>query len=160
MYLALLGLTSQLIGMCLPRGWFKHGSFPYRSFGWEKGGKVYDKLKIKKWKTKVPDASRIVKSMMPKQIQTRPALEQTERMIAETCVAESVHFALMIFGFGCVFVWHGVGGVTVSVLYALGNVPFILIQRYNRPRQAALAENLRIKETMKANNGGSYESAQ
>lgn len=138
---------SQLIGMCLPRRWFNYRAFPYRAYGWEKGGTVYEKLKIKKWKTKVPDMSRLVKSMAPKQMQGRVTAPVMERMLAETCVAEAVHFALAVCGFGCVAVWQSIGGVVVALLYALGNVPFILIQRYNRPRQAALYAAVKAKET-------------
>jgi len=153
-YLAIIGLVSQLIGMFLPRKWFNYRAFPYRTYGWEKGGRVYDKLKIKKWKTKVPDMSRLVKSMAPKQMQGRVTAPQMERMLAETCVAEAVHFALALCGFGCVAIWQGVGGVAVALVYALGNVPFILIQRYNRPRQAALYAAIRMRT-----HGGNNEPA-
>lgn len=159
-YLAILGLVSQAVGMSLPRKAFNPKRVPYRSYAWEKDGRIYEKIKIKKWKTKVPDVSRVVRSMLPKKIDSRPKSAQAEQMAKETCVAESVHVFLSVLGFGCIFVWRGVGGITVSVLYALGNVPFILIQRYNRPRQLELASLLKLQETKNANNGGSYESAQ
>ena len=32
-------------------------------------------------------------------------------------------------------IWPGAGGVLITVIYiVLGNLPFIIIQRYNRPR--------------------------
>lgn len=145
--------------MALPRKAFNPKSFPYRGYRWEKDGRIYDKIRIKKWKTKVPDASRVVKSMVPKKIDSRPESTKAEQMAQETCVAESVHFALSVFGFGCVLIWRGTGGITVSVLYALGNVPFILIQRYNRPRHLALADSLKRRECKNPNHGGSYEPA-
>ncbi len=141
-----MGLASTVIGMCLPRKSFNHKAFPYRSYAWENGGRIYERLGVKKWKTKVPDVSRIIKKMTSKTVSGHPDKEQMERLVAETCVAETVHTALMVFGWGCVFVWQGVGGVSVSVLYALGNVPFIIIQRYNRPRFAALAASLEAKK--------------
>lgn len=33
------------------------------------------------------------------------------------------------------FLWRGIGGVAFAAVYILlGNVPFVIIQRYNRPR--------------------------
>lgn len=55
-------------------------------------------------------------------------------LINETCIAEATHVIAAILGFGCVFVWNGIGGWIVSVLFLLINVPFVIIQRFNRPR--------------------------
>ncbi len=103
----------------------------------------------------MPDASRIVKKMISKSVSTRPDTEHIKALAAETCVAETVHTVLMVFGWGCAFIWQGSGGITVSVLYALGNIPFIIIQRYNRPRFVALAASIEAKENAKNNRGGS-----
>ncbi len=154
----MIGLLGQLIGMSLPRRWFNHKAFPYRAYAWEKNGKIYEVLNIKRWKTKLPDVSRVIKRMTPKAIRTRPTKEQVEALLAETCVAELIHGLLMLFGWGAAFIWQGFGGVAVSFAYMIGNVPFILIQRYNRPRQATLLASFERAESV-SNNGGSYESA-
>lgn len=67
-------------------------------------------------------------------------------MIQETCIAEWVHGLLIVLGFGCIWIWDGMGGWIISVLYALGNLPYILIQRYNRPRLVKLLRGMRKKE--------------
>lgn len=136
-YLGALGILSQIVGMCLPRRLFTGEGFLFRCRPWEKGGKVYEKLGIKKWKTKLPDMSKIIKQMRPKSIKTAFTGEIARAMLQETCVAELIHLLLALFGFPCIFIWRG-WGVLAWVLYALGNVPFILIQRYNRPRYASL----------------------
>ena len=60
-------------------------------------------------------------------------------MILETCEAEVTHLLLCVTGLYCLWLWPGAGGVVVYAIYALfGNVPFILIQRYNRPRLVRL----------------------
>ena len=33
-----------------------------------------------------------------------------------------------------VFVWDGIGGWIMSILFLLFNIPFIIMQRFNRPR--------------------------
>ena len=48
-YFAVIGILAHYVGESLPRGLFCEYKFPYRSFKWEKGGKFYNLLKIKKW---------------------------------------------------------------------------------------------------------------
>ena len=49
-------------------------------------------------------------------------------------------------GLALLKIWRGPGGVILTVIYIVfGNLPFLLIQRYNRPRLLRLAE----KETKK-----------
>lgn len=115
---------------------------------------MYEAFKIKSWKTRLPDVSRVIKQMMPKQITARPDRETLEKLLAETCVAELIHGLLMVFGWGCAFVWRGAGGVTVSLIYMVGNLPFIMIQRYNRPRHRALLAR-QDKTYFPKENGGS-----
>ena len=56
-------------------------------------------------------------------------------MIQETCVAELIHMLLSVTGLACLAIWPGLGGIAVTIVYILlGNLPFIIIQRYNRPR--------------------------
>ena len=71
-------------------------------------------------------------------------------MIQETCVAEIVHIAVSILGLRCLWMWPGAGGVTVTVIYILLlNLPFILIQRYNRPRLIRLQQKLLSRKKQK-----------
>ena len=59
-------------------------------------------------------------------------------MLQETCVAELIHFLLCIGGLRCLWLWNGVGGVWISLLKILGNLPYIIIQLNNLPRLALL----------------------
>ncbi|MBR6594303.1 MAG: glycosyl-4,4'-diaponeurosporenoate acyltransferase [Clostridia bacterium] len=132
-YLAAIGLLSQIAGMLLPRRLFKARFVLFHTAGWEKGGRVYERLGVRRWKDRLPDMSRIVKRMQPKQIKAAFTKETAENMLAETCVAEAVHISLAVLGVGCVFIWKR-WGYLIWGLYAIGNIPFIIIQRYNRPR--------------------------
>lgn len=138
-YLALIGAGSFILGRILPKRWFHWDRFPYRSFGWEREGNVYQKLNIRRWQNRIPDMSRILPGIMPaKRITGRVNVGQLETMLRETCVAEWIHALLGALGLGCLRLWPGPGGAAVSVLYLLGNLPFILVQRYNRPRLVRL----------------------
>ena len=55
-------------------------------------------------------------------------------MIRETCIAELIHLLLIVLAPGGLLFWRTPLAVVLTGLYMLGNVPFVLIQRYNRPR--------------------------
>ena len=81
--------------------------------------------------------SRIFVKIMPEKKLTKENYENLPRMIEETCVAEWTHILLSIAGLGLLKIWSGVGGVCITIIYiVLGNLPFIVVQRYNRPRPA------------------------
>lgn len=134
LYIAAIGMVSNLVGTALPRSWFNPERFPYRTFSWEQGGKVYEKLGIREWKDKLPDMSKFMQNMYRKEVNIRPNAENLDRLIQETCVAELIHDILIVLSLGVVKIWRGNWGWFLWGLCLLGNVPFILIQRFNRPR--------------------------
>lgn len=139
-YFAVTGILSFIIGRIFPKNVFKYDKFPFKSFGFENGGKIYTKIGINKWQNKVPDMSKIFKHFMPaKNLSGGVDSQRLHTMILETCEAEVTHLLLCVTGLYCLWLWPGAGGVVVYAIYALfGNVPFILIQRYNRPRLVRL----------------------
>ncbi|MBE7048162.1 MAG: glycosyl-4,4'-diaponeurosporenoate acyltransferase [Ruminococcaceae bacterium] len=148
--LLVLGILSFLffvLGRVLPKTWFRYDSFLFKEYAFEQNGRIYDCLTIRRWKNKLPDMSRIFPRHMPaKRLQPCMGQEQVERFIQETCVAEWIHWLLALCGFICLYVWNGIGGVVVSLLYALGNIPFILVQRYNRPKLLRLYQRIKSKK--------------
>lgn len=142
-YLLILSVFVFLIGRIIPRSWIKEDKFPFKSFKWEKNGLIYEKLKIKKWKTKLPDASLILNKIIPNLYPTKRMKnsdkEKAKILIKESCVAEGTHQVVSILGFFCIYIWKSFGGVSVAVVFYLFNIPFILIQRYNRPRLKKIA---------------------
>ncbi len=142
LYLAVIGILSYFMGEALPRSWFDSAEPPFHVNSWERGGAFYERLHIRKWKDKLPDMSRIMPKMLPKRLMhvRLSAGSRVERLIQETCVAEAVHLALMVMGAGCLLIWPEPGGLLVSLLWAAGNLPFVAIQRYNRPRLKKLAQ--------------------
>ena len=63
------------------------------------------------------------------------------RLLQETCVAETVHWALIALSPLFLVLMEPVYNVIACLLYICpGNLPFIAIQRYNRPRLAAIYE--------------------
>ena len=137
LYLAVLGVAAHPLGQALPRKWFCAEKAPWRSAPWEKGGRIYLKLGIRKWKDHLPDMSRLMPDMVKKKL----AAADPMSLVQETCVAECVHCWLVVLSVGMLFLWKSVWSWALWLVYnLLGNVSFILIQRYNRPRLLRLAE--------------------
>lgn len=146
-YLAGIGILSFAVGRFLPKKWFDPQAFPYRAFPFEKDGSLYRRLRIQKWQNRIPDMSRILPGVMPrKAISGKPTGAQLDVMLRETCVAECIHVLLCFGGLLCIRLWRGVGGLVVAVLFFLGNIPFVLVQRYNRPRLQRLYLRISAKE--------------
>lgn len=133
-YLAFTGLLSFFLGRLLPKQWFHPDHHPYLPFRWEHGGRVYNRLHIKSWQTKLPDMSKIVTGMMPRKEISEANLQILPRMVQETCVAEFIHVILCFTGLHCLSLWKGLGGFMITTLNTLANLIFVVIQRYNRPR--------------------------
>lgn len=146
-YLAAVGVLFFLIGRILPKRWFRHDRFPYRLLKPEKNGSVYRLLAVHRWKEKFPDMSVFLPGMIPsKKLPETMNAFQAERMVQETCIAEFIHSLLCITGLGCVIIWKGIGGISIAVLYVLANLPYCVIQRYNRPKLVKIWMTLRVKE--------------
>ena len=139
LYAAALGILAHPVGQALPRRWFDPHRAPYRCRDWEQGGRVYNKLHIRRWKDRLPDMSRLMPDMVRKDLGSDPAV-----LVQETCVAECVHWALTLLSAGIFFLWRSGWAALLWLVYnVLGNVSFIVIQRYNRPRLQKLAEKTR-----------------
>lgn len=143
---ALAGVITLFAGIPVPRRIFHYRAFPFRAYAFEKNGRIYTKLKVHKWKDGLPDASKTIKSMMLKKVNMKMDSAAMEMLVRETCVAEIVHWLLIALtplysitvplGYGIVF----------SVIYALCNLPFIIVQRYNRPRLIQAMELMQKRE--------------
>ncbi len=145
LYLCGISLVAFPIGRMLPKSWMRYDAFPFRAFSWENDGKCYHAIGIRRWMNQVPDMSRVMtKWMRRKELQKGCTEEDLRWLLEETCVAEAVHFLLCVAGMHCMELWPGLGGVVFWVLYVVVfNLPFICIQRYNRPRLARVYERTR-----------------
>lgn len=142
-FLSITGVIAFFAGRLLPKKWFRADLFPYRSYKFEQDGRIYDKLNIRKWQNKVPDMSRILPKWMPAKNLSGNFKERLPRMLQETCVAELIHALLCVTGLYCLKLYPGIGGVIILLLHTFFfNLPFILIQRYNRPRLIKLTRRI------------------
>lgn len=150
-YAVVLALAAHPLGQAL-RCRFDPGRAPFRPWKWEKNGRIYSRLGVEKWKKLVPDMSRLLPDMVKKELPGSGTVtaEQADTLVQETCRAEVVHTASCLLGLAFLRLWPGAGGAAVLAVWVLlANLPFMVIQRYNRPRLVRLAALLRKREQKK-----------
>ena len=147
---ALAGTVGFFFGRLISKWPIKPDKGWFRSFTVERNGKVYEKLNIHNWQAKVPDMSRVFPKRMPPKNLSGDYVQRLPVMIQETCVAELTHIVVSLLGLPCLKIWPGMGGVVVTAIFILLlNGPYILIQRYNRPRLMRLQTKLEARNEKK-----------
>ena len=145
-YSCICSLSVLISGMKFPRKFVDYTSKVFRPKKWEADNKIYSILKVSAWKDKLPDMSKILKKLPNKQVKV-PTMESVKALINETCVAEISHMILIGMSVPISFLCEGISGFIYFMLYGvLGNLPFIIIQRYNRPRLIKLLNRLENKD--------------
>ena len=135
LYFAITGAIGFFLGRLLPKKWFQPDGFLFRCREFEKNGKLYEKIKVRHWQNRLPDMSRILRWAMPSKKLEGDYAQKLPVMLEETCVAEFIHLLMCVTGLYSFHLWPGIGGVTVYLIYVtVFNLPYIVIQRYNRPR--------------------------
>ena len=105
----------------------------YRTRTWEK--KLYERIKVKCWKVLMPTYAPYLFDHTK---------NRWDEIAQASCQAELVHEIIIVLSFVPVFfsIWFGAAMVFIitSVLAALLDIAFVIIQRYNRPRIIRLLE--------------------
>ena len=140
-----IGIISHFYGQSLPRKWFHADKFPYKSFRWEQEGRIYRHIGVHKWQDKLPDLSRVAHNMVPKRMKDGMTVEDVRTLIAEECVAEHVHTVLCIVFLYVAKFWESGTWFFLWCIYTVGNLPFIIIQRYNRPKLVRILKRLEMR---------------
>ena len=78
--------------------------------------------------------SKKVKKIYTKKVDLQRDAENLRRLVQETCVAECVHYQLILLSLPVMQIYKGWMGVFLFGLCVFGNLLFVAIQRYNRPR--------------------------
>lgn len=135
----------------VPLRYFQRSSSLFKIAAWENSGHLWQRLFcVKKWKGAVPDGARLFKFGYEKKALHGFDNDTLQRFAAETKRAELAHW-LSILPAPLFFFWNPVWAGWVMILYALFfNVPFIIVQRYNRARLEMILErprNLKKEET-------------
>lgn len=139
---------------------------PFRSFAFEKEGRFYDHIRIRRWKRRLPDISRLFPTFVPeKKLQGEANETLLQSLLQESCISELIHWLLIAAGLALFRIAPGYDGAVLYASYLVfGNLPFILIQRYNRPRLLRLLHRKEDKPAgprvllLSCNMGGGHNS--
>jgi glycosyl-4,4'-diaponeurosporenoate acyltransferase len=119
----------------IPLRWLYRDRWLFRERSFERGGSTYrDVLRIKRWKDRLPEAGGLFRGGLSKRALPTAAHGGIARFVAETRRAELGHW-LAAAGAPFFVLWNPLPVGVVMVVYGvLVNLPFIVIQRYNRIR--------------------------
>ena len=117
----------------LPAELLSEDSWLTRPRRFEQGGRLYERVGIRRWKDAVPDAGAWFGGLTKRRLPSRDR-DGLRRFAAETRRAEYVHWAIL--GVTPVFlVWNPPLLAAAMVVYGVtANVPCLAIQRYTRAR--------------------------
>lgn len=134
-YIATFGLVAGFIFALIPRSVLEklEGFFKLRDF--EQNGKFYTKyFKINLWKDKLPQFSEITKFGFNKSTLNPISSEYLNLFKLETIRAELTHLILILASPMYLIVESKIILPLTVVGNIIGNIPFIMIQRFNRAR--------------------------
>jgi glycosyl-4,4'-diaponeurosporenoate acyltransferase len=101
---------------------------------WEQDGRAYRRLGVHRWKDALPEAGSFFSGGFSKRHLAHRDPAYIARFVAETCRAEASHWLAVLLGLNF-FLWNAWYVGLFMLGYALAtNLPFILVQRYNRAR--------------------------
>jgi glycosyl-4,4'-diaponeurosporenoate acyltransferase len=107
---------------------------------WERRGRRYERVRIRRWKDRLPEAGAFFAGGVSKRELPGVATERLRRFAAETRRAEYGHVACAAAG-PLFALWNPPAVAAVMVAYGIAvNAPFVAIQRYNRARLTVVLE--------------------
>src|SRR5438132_1706658 len=95
---AVWGSWSAMVGYTAhrrPTAAFAGDSWLYRQRGFERGGRLYERLMIKRWKDRLPEAGALFTGGTSKRSLRTRDREVLERFVVETRRAEWTHWVIM-----------------------------------------------------------------
>ena len=125
----------------LPTAIFHRSGLLFRTGAWEREGMIYATLfGIRRWKNRMPEAGAMFRGGFSKARISVLSRDGLERFVAETRRAELTHWLPFLLSFSF-FAWNPIHvAIWMPLVGLLGNAPFIMIQRYLRPRLQRLID--------------------
>ncbi len=155
---AIMQLLRLVVDQHLPKSHTDLDRKIFQSYTWEDKGNFYDKyFKVSKWKDYLPSIN--FTAGFSKRHIVENSSAYFEQFIREMNMSESNHIrsilSTLVFA-----IWNPLNMfLLVMALSVLIQAPFIIIQRYNRPRMVAILESVKIREAKDDGEGGFGQSA-
>ncbi len=119
----------------IPDAWYTRDRWLFRLRRWEDQGRIYQRLfAVRRWKDRLPEAGALFAGGVAKRSLGGADGATLERLVGETRRAELTHWLPLPLS-TLFFLWNPPEvAVWMPLVALLGNSPFIIVQRYNRPR--------------------------
>ncbi|MFW5827555.1 MAG: hypothetical protein ACOCU4_05665 [Alkalispirochaeta sp.] len=136
---AVIQIGSGYVAHILPVAWLATDNGLFRSRSFEREGRLYRRVfLVHRWKRYLPEGGAVFAGGMSKRHLALDSVEDRDtalrRFIAETRRAELSHWLPVLFSF-TFFLWNESRiALWMPAIGFLGNLPFIIVQRTNRPR--------------------------
>ena len=119
-------------------------NFLFRERKWEREGRLYDRVfRVKSWKKYLPEGGEFYKvNAFNKKYLSSTDPEYLKRFAIETARAELTHILLVLLFLPSIF-WNTLQNVFYIFIFTFSvNLPFIIVQRYNRIRFLRILEEM------------------
>jgi len=124
-----------LISTKLPDRYYNYRNWIYKERKWEKNGEFYQQMfKVKRWKKHMPEIADFINSVFSKKSIKEFDNAYIEKYLLESCRAEFAHWCIIFSSVMFLFYAGTAAFIYMFLISVLIDVPFIIIQRYNRPR--------------------------
>ena len=148
LFIAFSGLFAGVLFAIIPRTIFLKCEKYFPLLKYEQNGKFYNRVfKINLWKDKLPQFSELTKIGFSKTSLNNSSPEYLKAFHAETIRAEITHLFLIITSPLCFYFNTKIFTLLTFFSIILGNIPFLMIQRYNRARIRNLIVHLQKKHS-------------
>jgi glycosyl-4,4'-diaponeurosporenoate acyltransferase len=118
----------------LPLRRLEHDGHLTRLRSWEREGRVYERLGIRRWKDRLPELGAAFRGGLSKRSLPSGGTVDLRRFAAETRRAEIVHWGIPLVT-PLFTVWNPPWLLGAMATYAVvANLPCLIVQRYNRGR--------------------------
>jgi len=152
---ATLVVVRAWVDVAIPERYFRADRWLFRTREWERDGEFYRVLRIDRWKDRLPSLE--TWHRFSKKKLTDASRRYLNRFVVETCRAESNHLRAIV-SVVMMRLWTPIDlWLTCLVIALAGNLPFILIQRYNRPRLLRILNRMDQRELSPAPEDGESE---
>lgn len=131
----LVSVAMTIICEKMPSSIYNYKKWLFREKKWEHGGRLYEHLfGVKRWKSKLPDISDFMKWRFNKKHLAESGSDYLSIFLTESCKSEFTHWMIILSTLLFRFWSDFTSTLFFLVLASLLNLPYIIIQRYNRPR--------------------------
>jgi glycosyl-4,4'-diaponeurosporenoate acyltransferase len=130
-----------LVPQKLPTSTYDYTRWLYRVRDWENGGEIYERLfRVKSWKSKLPDIGDFFKWRFSKRHFRSSGKSYVRTFLMESCKAEFAHWMIILSSPVFLLLGGPKAFFEFFLLSTVLNLPYIIIQRYNRPRMIRLLD--------------------